>query len=375
MTDRIESIEATRDALAVAWQDGGTSRFPYIWLRDNCRCAACRDPRNGQRLFDALDLPAEPRPAIATLEGGAVAIRWVGEDHESRYGESWLAEHDLAPKARQKRSQSPRLWGAEIANDLPRADWPRVLADPAAEFRLLQGLSDYGFAILHRVPVESGQVAAVGDRLGHVRVTNYGRLFDVVSVPNPTNLAYTALGLGVHTDNPYRDPTPGLQLLHCLEAGAPGGDTLLVDGFRAAEELRRRHPADFAVLSRLPLRFHFADAAADLRASTPVISVDFEGRVTAVHFNNRSMTALDLPEAEIPLWYRAYRRFAAILREPAGELRLRLEPGDLLIMENNRALHGRTAFDPNRGRRHLQGCYVDKDGVESRRRVLERNAA
>jgi Probable taurine catabolism dioxygenase len=84
------------------------------------------------------------------------------------------------------------------------------------------------------------------------------------------------------------------------------------------------------------------------------------------------MSALDVPEAEILPWYRAYRRFAAILREPAGELRLRLSPGDLLIMENNRALHGRTAFDPNLGRRHLQGCYVDKDGVESRRRVLER---
>ena len=109
----------------------------------------------------------------------------------------------------------------------------------------MTGLADYGFALLHKVPVEPGQVAAVGDRLGHVRVTNYGQLFDVVSLPNPNNLAFTAVGLGVHTDNPYRDPTPGLQLLHCLEAGAPGGDTLLVDGFRAAEELRRRYPEDF----------------------------------------------------------------------------------------------------------------------------------
>src|SRR5262249_34395675 len=152
--------------------------------------------------------------------------------------------------------------------------------------------------------------------------------------------------------------------------GAAGGDRVLVDGFRAAEELHRRQAEDFALLARLPLPFHFADAAADLRAATPVISLDFEGTVTAVHFNNRSMAALDLPAEDILPWYRAYRRFAAILREPAGELRLRLEPGDLLIMENNRALHGRTSFDANLGRRHLQGCYVDKDGVESRRRVL-----
>ena len=370
----IERIEQQDEALIVAWKGGGESRFPYLWLRDNCRCPRCRDPRNGQRLFDALDLPAEPRPTAASLEKADVAIRWE-EGHESRYAGAWLAAHDLSPAARARRRPDLRLWGAEIGNDLPRADWPEVLADPAIELRLLEGLARYGFALLQQVPVEKGQVAAVGDRLGHVRVTNYGRLFDVVSLPNPNNLAFTAVGLSVHTDNPYRDPTPGLQLLHCLECAAPGGDTVLVDGFRAADELRRRHPEDFAILARLPLNFHFADAEADLEASTPVISTDFEGRVTAVHFNNRSMSALDLPEGEILPWYRAYRRFAAILREPASELRLRLAPGDLIIMENNRALHGRTAFDPNLGRRHLQGCYVDKDGVESRRRVLQRSVA
>jgi gamma-butyrobetaine dioxygenase len=371
----IRSIESGNDALSVTWQSGGRSGFPHIWLRDNCRCGKCRDPRNGQRLFDALDLPAEPKPREARLENEAVVVRWAGEDHESRYPAGWLEAHDLSADARARRRVAHRHWGAEIANDLPQADWPRVLAEPAQELHLLEGLAAYGFAMLHKVPAEPGQVAAVGDRLGHVRVTNYGQIFDVVSMPNPNNLAFTAVGLGVHTDNPYRDPTPGLQMLHCLEADAPGGDTLLVDGFRAAEELRRRHPEEFALLARLPLPFHFADAKADLRAATPMISTDFEGRVTAVHFNNRSMTALDLPEDQVTAWYRAYRRFAAILREPAGELRLRLAPGDLIIMENNRALHGRTAFNPNLGRRHLQGCYVDKDGVESRRRVLQRSAA
>jgi len=371
----IKSVTAVEGALSVAWDAGGASRFPYLWLRDNCTCPLCRDPRNGQRLFDALDLPAEPRPSRATAEGDAVSVLWSGEKHESRYAGGWLAAHDPSPAARARRRRHLTHWGAEIANDLPQADWPRVLAEPVEERRFLKALAAHGFALLHRVPLEPGQVATVGDRLGHVRVTNYGRLFDVISVPNPNNLANTAMALGVHTDNPYRDPTPGLQLLHCLEAGAPGGDTLLVDGFRAAEELRRRHPEDFSLLSCLPLPFHFADASADLRAATSIISTDFEGQVTAVHFNNRSMSALDLPEEDILPWYRAYRRFAAILREPAGELRIRLEPGDLLIMENNRALHGRTAFDPSRGRRHLQGCYVDKDGVESRRRVLERSVA
>src|SRR5690242_12951180 len=157
----IERIERQAEALAVSWRDGGETRFPYLWLRDNCRCPLCRDPRNGQRLFDALDLPEAPRPVTVALDDGDVGIRWEA-GHESRYGAGWLAAHDLSPQARARRRPDLRLWGAEISNNLPQADWPAVLADPAVELRLLQGLADYGFALLRQVPVGEGQVATVG---------------------------------------------------------------------------------------------------------------------------------------------------------------------------------------------------------------------
>jgi gamma-butyrobetaine dioxygenase len=217
-------------------------------------------------------------------------------------------------------------------------------------------------------------VAEVGDRIGIVRTTNYGRLFDVISKPDPNNLAYTALALGVHTDNPYRDPTPGYQLLHCLVAEAPGGDTLLVDGFAAAERMRAEDPAGFDLLARVPRPFRFADAESDLRAHFPIIGLDADGAVTEVHFNNRSAAPLDIAAELVEPYMDAYARFARILARPELTLVLRLAPGDLLVMENGRALHGRSGFDANAGARHLQGCYVDKDGVESRLRVLSRGA-
>lgn len=368
-------VEIAGRRLAIAWPDGRRSAFPLIWLRDNCLCPLCRHPGNGQRLLDTLDLPELPTLAAAALApDGALLLRWAADGHESRYPAAWLAAHDLAPAARAARRPQPRLWGAEIADALPEASWPAMLADPAAERAALALFRERGFLILRRVPTEPGMVATVGDRLGHVRVTNYGRLFDVMSVPNPNNLAYTAVALGVHTDNPYRDPTPGIQLLHCLVAEAPGGENILVDGFRAAEALRREDADGFALLARLPLPFRFVDGEADLQAASPVITVDFEGRVTGIHFNNRSMAPLDLPLEAIEPWYVAYRRFAALLRRPEGELRLRLAPGDLLMMENNRVLHGRAAFETSLGRRHLQGCYIDRDGVESRLRLLSRAA-
>ena len=108
----IRNIEASKDALAVTWQKGSTSRFPFIWLRDNCRCAKCRDPRNGQRLFDTLDLPAEPKPAEARLDGDALTIRWAGEDHDSRYTGAWLSAHDLSPQARAQRPEQASPLGS-----------------------------------------------------------------------------------------------------------------------------------------------------------------------------------------------------------------------------------------------------------------------
>ncbi len=367
---RIDRIASQDASLTIHWADGGRSRWPAIWLRDQCRCGKCRHP-SGQRLFEIGDLPLHPEIAAVAQGDGAVRLDWR-DGHASEFDIAWLAAHDLSEEARAARARQPRLWGKEIGNKLPEGDWPTIARDPAAELRWLEAYHAYGFGLLRNVPVQPGQVAAVGDHLGFVRTTNYGKLFDVISVPDPNNLANTALGLGVHSDNPYRDPTPGVQLLHCLESEAPGGDTLLVDGFAAAEQLRREAPELFELLTRVPASFRFADKDADLGTRTPLISLDDEGRVTAVHFNNRSFAGIDVAEELVEPWYEAYRAFAAILKRPEREVIFRLGPGDLVVMQNERALHGRTAFDPNKGRRRLQGCYVDKDGMESRMRVLRR---
>jgi hypothetical protein len=145
---------------------------------------------------------------------------------------------------------------------------------------VLVRLAEFGFALLRGAPVESGTVLRAVELFGFVRETNYGRLFDVRAVVEPTNLAFTSLPLGPHTDNPYRDPVPTLQLLHCLASNASGGDTTLVDGFAAAEARRRQDPDAFALLSRHPISFRYRDVETDLEARTPVIRLDAEGTVT-----------------------------------------------------------------------------------------------
>mgnify|MGYP003323094509 CR=1 FL=1 len=53
--------------------------------------------------------------------------------------------------------------------------------------------------------------------IGILRKTNFGTLFNVRSIRKASDLAYTSHALSAHTDNPYRRPIPGIQLLHCLK--------------------------------------------------------------------------------------------------------------------------------------------------------------
>ncbi|MFF2352302.1 phosphonate degradation HD-domain oxygenase [Kitasatospora sp. NPDC058115] len=347
-----------------------TELSPY-WLRDNCPCGECRDPRSGQKLFQITDLPDDLAIAAQAELDGHLEVLW-SDGHRSRYPSAWLAR-DADGDGRTETDK--RLWdAADFARGIPEAPWEAYLADPAERAAVLAAVRRDGFAVLRGVPVRERQVLAVAGTFGHVRVTNYGELFDVRVEPDPNNLAFTSAAIAPHTDNPYRDPVPTLQLLHCLENSATGGDSGLVDGFRAAALLRAEAPEHFAVLTRTPVPFVFRDRAAELRADRPLIGTDPRGRIREVRFNNRSIATLRGPAAELDAFYAAYRAFAAITLRPELQLEFRLDPGDCLIFDNTRLMHARTAFAQD-GRRHLQGCYADLDSLASTLAVLHRRSA
>ncbi|MER7843471.1 TauD/TfdA family dioxygenase [Kitasatospora sp. NPDC096077] len=348
-----------------------TEQPPPYWLRDNCPCAECRDPRNGQKLFQIDDLPADLALAASKEIDGNLEVLW-SDGHRSRYPLAWLAE-EADGDGRTERDK--RLWtAADFARGLPEADWEAYLTDPAEQAAVLAAVRRSGFALLRGVPTVERQVLRVAESFGYVRVTNYGELFDVRVEPDPNNLAFTSVAIAPHTDNPYRDPVPTLQLLHCLENSATGGDSGLVDGFKAAAVLRDEAPEAFATLTRTPVPFVFRDRRTELRADRPLIEVDPLGRIREVRFNNRSIGTLRAGADELTAFYAAYRRFAAITLRPELQLTFRLGPGDCLIFDNTRLMHARTAFQQD-GHRHLQGCYADLDSLAGTLAVLHRRTA
>ncbi|MFB9365624.1 2-trimethylaminoethylphosphonate dioxygenase [Kitasatospora albolonga] len=356
--------------MSVQLDPEGEMETSLYWLRDNCPCAECRDPRTGQKLFQINDLPEELTIRREVEEDGRHTVEW-SDGHLSAYPSGFTAEGTPGDDGRTE--QGRPLWtAADFAAGPPEAEWSAYLADPAERAAVLGAVRRFGFALLRGVPLVEGRVLAVARSFGHVRVTNYGELFDVRVEPDPNNLAFTNAAIAPHTDNPYRDPVPTLQLLHCLRNEAEGGDSGLVDGFRAAALLREEHPEDFAVLTRTPVPFVFRDRRTELRADRPLIETDALGRIREVRFNNRSISTLrGFSVPELDAFYTAYRRFAAITLRPELQLEFRLGPGDCLVFDNTRLLHARTAFEAD-GARHLQGCYADLDSLASTLALLHR---
>lgn len=353
----------------------GDIDVPSLWLRDACACGECRDEFSGQRLRGVLTLDAETDVASWRNDGDDIEVTFTPDGHVSRFSRAWLTAN-VPGKAevfddRSERHRPP--WRAADLGGRPReVAWHELHSDDELRTTALGALMRTGVLLVRDVPIESGMVLAVAQSFAHVRTTNYGDLFDVRVEPQPVNLAFTSRAIAPHTDNPYRDPVPGIQLLHCLQSSSGGGDSVFIDGFAAAASIRDEDPLAFATLTSTAVTFKYEDAHTLLRASGPIITVNAAGDVSAIRWNDRSIQPPAVAAEEVAEVYRAMRVFAATLDRPDLPIHLKLAPGDCIVFDNTRVLHARTAFEGGSGARHLQGCYADLDGLASTAAVLER---
>jgi gamma-butyrobetaine dioxygenase len=361
----IGRLDWTARRVAVEWAHGARADFASIWLRDNRR--EDRDPHSGQRLIDVVDLPAHPRIRSARLVDGALLVDWEDGAAATRYDSDWLRRHSSAAGAAEEIARKPWLEGAALdpGRDLAWLDFETLRGGGMPRAAWLARLWQDGLAFLRGVPTTDEGILQAMASVGRIAETNYGAVFDVRSVPRPENLAYSDLGLGLHTDNPYREPVPGFQALHALVTSPDGGESVFADGLALALHLRELAPEDFDRLARTPVPFHYRSADVDLRARRPIIQLACDGAVAAVHYNNRSIAPVPLTADEAERFYAAYRRFGGLLCEARYRVTWRLRDGDLVVFDNQRVLHGRTAFSSARHPRHLRGCYLTRDSVQS----------
>jgi len=362
--------------LSLRFHGGSVSRFHAIWLRDNALDAQTRSVANGQRLLTLNAIPAHTTIKAARIDKDKLEVSFAPEDKTVTFPLSWLETNAYD----RNENTSPgwtaaalQTWDGTLSSDSLVSDFDTVSSSSEALGTWLGHVRRYGFAKLTGGPIESGALLKVASLFGYVRETNYGRWFEVRTEVNPNNLAYTGLGLQAHTDNPYRDPVPTLQILYCLENSATGGENQIVDGFQVARQLRENNPQGFELLSKYCAKFEYRGSdGVQLCARRPMIELAPDGELIAVRFNNRSTAPItDVPYQAMTSYYEAYRQFGEIIADPSMVVEFKLAPGECFIVDNTRVLHGRNGYAADKGTRWLQGCYADKDGLLSRLAVLE----
>ncbi len=384
---RIFATDQTLTGIAVAgedaivtWSDGRSTPYHRYFLRDNCPCSHCYLPLTREQLYEIADAPADLSiSGAAVAAGGELAITW-SDGHRSVYGAGWLRSHAPDPASRAERhAQRPQpfIWGREYADALQSFAYAAIMDDDRTLLAWLGALQSQGLTLVRDVPVVPEALLAPIARIGHLRETNFGQVFDVRSKPVADSAAYTSVNLPPHTDLPTRELQPGVQFLHCMVNDATGGESVFVDGFAIAQAMRAQHPAEFATIVATPMAFWNRDDRTDYRWTAPLIALDAQGDPTEVRFANFLRGPIDAPAQAMGAVYAALRLFQAMCRDPRYFIERRLAPGDMWVFDNRRVLHARREFDPQTGARHLQGAYIDRDEIASRWRVLSRqlNAA
>jgi gamma-butyrobetaine dioxygenase len=251
---QIRSVRVSDPTLVVAWGDGHESRFHFIWLRHNCRCEKCYAPGTASNLVFVPDIAETLWPLTAEVDAaGNLAIVWNQEKHTSSYAADWLRDHCYSAAERKRRRHVPTTWGCEKSADLPIHPYAEFFED-AGKLRALGSLRDLGFALLRGGPTVPDQVDKVAPEIGPLRETSFGRILEVKANPTLKLLAYAPEALVLHMDDVYRWCILNINVFHCIQADATGGGvSVLVDGFKVAEVLRRENPDAFDILARTPI--------------------------------------------------------------------------------------------------------------------------
>jgi gamma-butyrobetaine dioxygenase len=350
----------------VLMRDGAhDTELPPLWLRARSPGPTQRDQVTGQRLMNPHLLPDDLHLLGARFEKDGLFLSF-SDGFAGTFDPQELMQGTVLHTG----CPVPQPWRADLARQ-PIYCWADLQQD-AVLFRALQDFIELGFLLVNQTPTQADSILQIAQRFGHVRTTNFGSYFEVYSRPDSTDLAYRPVALGPHTDNPYRTPVPGIQILQCLQNETSGGLSTLVDSLAVAEHLRAEDPQGFELLSRVPVRFEYRDATTHLVSVKPMIELDGLGQMTGVHYSPRLDDIPLMSQQDTRGYHAARKRLGRLFEDPAYELCFRLDPGEMMMFDNNRVLHGRTAFDPSEGHRQLQGCYVDRDGPRSQYLVLQR---
>ena len=348
---------------------GSKKEIHPFWLRERVNSEEFLDKGTQQRLFDPTNLNSNISIDKAIISEKFLEINF-NDGVTSKLEIETLAQ-EFSNEDNTIKSIGKVKWDSSLKN-VKNFTYGNNFFESKKMYDLLKTFYQYGFVIIKDVPTENNFIVEFANSIGSVRRTNFGEHFDVKSKPAPNDLAYTSLHLAPHTDNPYRNPVPCIQLLHCIQNEVSGGYSTLVDGFTVTEDLKLENPDFYNILTKVKVKFKFIDKEVVLEDWSELIKLNEDMSFKQVRFSPRLDYVPVLDKEKLDLYYRARKKISEMYNSKKYRIEFKLEPKDLLMMDNYRSLHGRTSFDPNEGNRFLQGCYIDYDSTEGKLKHLKR---
>lgn len=414
--------------------NGRERSFSALLLRDLCQCGACVDSSTRQKFFSTTDIPRGIRARTTAFTATSTSIKWLNdipgfdESHtteiESSVLQNIVSTGYVAPPYSPGRQTT---WNANDVVGLDDLDYEAYMHDDFTLYRALRQLHSHGLLFLSNVPESEDSVSAIAERIGPLKNTFYGYTWDVRSVPQAKNVAYTSQDLGFHMDLLYMHQPPHLQFLHCMRSSAQGGASLFTDAYQSACDVFEIDRSSFNALSGLSTTFHYDHPDANLyKQKRPTFELkplrvegvlfehvdqlvaacegthDFFGSdlqrefsildyISAVSwsppfqapFSVHGFRSPDHPHPKrreqilnhyVDNWHAAATKFSELIHRPKVIHERLMKPGECVLFDNRRVLHARRAFEVgDLGKeRWLRGAYLDKDPFMSKMQVLQR---
>lgn len=367
------------DKLLTVTVDGEVLKFPFVWLRDNCLCEQCFHPTAKSRVYWS-DLHLNIKPKEITEGKDSIQVTWE-DGHESKFEYNWLKIRNFTPESQRKYDEviykpTKITWHGEEFNDIcSKHDYNQIVKTDEALYNWLYKLSVYGVAIVKNTPNSETAIDAIIDRVAFIKRSHYGVKFVVQHISNTNNLAYLSNNLQMHTDLPYYEYGPGINILHCfVQTVSKGGENLLVDGHYIAKYIKKIHPEEYKLLTEVDIEWNdmgTEDGREFFKLyRAPIITLDKYGEIQRINFSvpQRSSHFLT-PIENIEPWYRAYSLFLQLCHKFAGKFKS--EQGDILVFDNIRLIHSRNGYVDNENNvRKLIGAYIDWDEIYCKLRCL-----
>ncbi len=365
----VQSAVIANGQLDVTWCDGKSHRFHPFWLRDNCACPDCLHPGTREQLLDVRKVPLDIVVETSTCnDDGAIRVSF-SDGHKSRFHPGWLWAH--ASQSWALAPLEPICWTQARLNEPSTFDGPAATSDDSVLAEALEAFELYGIVRLRNLPAEPNTVERFALSLGPVRETQFERVFNVISLADADSNAYTSDALSGHVDLPTWEATPGIQILHCIENSVSGGESIMIDGFAIAAELQENEPDTFELLTAVCWSHSSRKFDTGYRWRAPIIGISPNGKFSSIRLTAFSRDPLQVDSQLVEPSYRALRRFLDLMEEPRFRMVYAFAPGDLVMFDNLRVMHGRNSYDLASGDRHLQGIYLDRDSARAKRRVIE----